>query len=70
MGGKGGGAAGAEREPGGGEQAARFHAEEAREVIDDPDERLYDVMISIATKAMGRTQIAATLRLLVAPVSD
>jgi death-on-curing protein len=38
--------------------------------LDDPDERLYDVMIRIATKAIGKTEIATTLRSLAAPASD
>ena len=38
--------------------------------IDDPDERLYDVMIKIATKAIGKPEIATTLRSLIASVSD
>jgi death-on-curing protein len=38
--------------------------------IEDPDERLYDVMIGIATKSIRKPEIATTLRTLVAPVSD
>ena len=38
--------------------------------LEDPDERLYDVMITIATKATSKPEIAATLRSLIAPVSD
>jgi len=38
--------------------------------IDDPDERLYGVMIQIATKAIGKPEIATTLRSLIAGVSD
>jgi death-on-curing protein len=38
--------------------------------LDDPEERLYDVMIEIATRAIGKPEIAATLRSLIAPVSD
>jgi len=38
--------------------------------LDDPDERLCDLMIGIATKAIGKTEIAAILRSLVVPVSD
>jgi hypothetical protein len=38
--------------------------------LEDPDERLYDVMISVATKAIGKPEIATTLRSLVAPLSD
>ena len=37
--------------------------------LGDPDDRLYDLMISVATKAIGKPEIAATLRSLVAPVS-
>ena len=37
--------------------------------LEDPEERLYDVMISVATKAIGKPEIAAALRSLVAPVS-
>jgi len=37
---------------------------------DDPRELLYDVMIGAATKAMHKPQIAATLRSLVAPLSE
>lgn len=38
--------------------------------IDDPGELLYDVMIGAATKAIGKPQIAATLRSLIVPSSD
>ena len=38
--------------------------------VDDPDERLYDVMIKIATKTIGKPEIATTLRALIAPASD
>ena len=38
--------------------------------IDDPRELLYDVMIGAATKAIGKPQIAATLRSLVVPASE
>jgi death-on-curing protein len=38
--------------------------------IDDPGERLYDVMIGAATKAIGKPQIAATLRSLVVSLSE
>ena len=37
--------------------------------LEDPEERLYDVMISVAMKAIGKPEIATTLRLLIAPVS-
>jgi death-on-curing protein len=37
--------------------------------LEDPDERLYDVMISVATKAIGKPEIATTLRSLIALVS-
>ncbi len=35
--------------------------------VDDPGELLYDVMIGIATKAIGKPQIASTLRSLLNP---
>ena len=38
--------------------------------LEDPDERLYDVMISVATKVIGKPEIATTLRSLVATPSD
>ena len=38
--------------------------------LDDPDERLYDVLIEIATKAIDKPGIASTLRSVIAPVSD
>jgi hypothetical protein len=38
--------------------------------LEDPDDRLYDTMISVATKAIGKPEIATTLRSLIAPVSD
>jgi len=37
--------------------------------LDDTDERLYDLMIGVATKAIGKPEIATTLRSLIAPVS-
>jgi death-on-curing protein len=37
--------------------------------VDDPAGLLYDVMIGAAAKTIGKTQIAATLRLLVVPAS-
>ena len=37
--------------------------------LEDPDERLYDLMISIATKASDKPEIATTLRSLVASAS-
>jgi death-on-curing protein len=33
--------------------------------VDDPTEQLYDLMIDVATKAIGKPKIAATLRSLV-----
>jgi death-on-curing protein len=38
--------------------------------VEDPDEQLYDVMIGAATKAIGKPQIAATLRSLVVPTTE
>jgi len=38
--------------------------------LDDPEERLYDVMINLATKLIDKPEIASTLRSLVASVSD
>ena len=38
--------------------------------LDDPEERLYDVMINLATKVIDKPEIASTLRSLVASVSD
>lgn len=35
----------------------------------EDEERLYDVMIGVATKAIGKPEIATTLRSLIAPVS-
>jgi death on curing protein len=38
--------------------------------VEDPDERLYDVMINVATKAIGKPEIATTLRSMAASVLD
>ena len=38
--------------------------------LEDPDDRLYEVMINIATKAIGKPEIATTLRSLATPTSD
>jgi death on curing protein len=37
-------------------------------LVEDPDGRLYDVMIRLATKAIGKLEIASMLRSLVTPV--
>ena len=38
--------------------------------VDDPSEQLFDVMMGAATKAIGKPQIAATLRSLVVRPSE
>jgi len=51
------------------EEVVAVHEDQIDRYGGDPDERLYDVMISVATKAIGKPEIATTLRSLVAPVS-
>ena len=36
-------------------------------VVEDPEEELYDVMIGLATKTLGKPQLASTLRSLITP---
>jgi len=38
-------------------------------VVEDPEEVLYDVMIGLATKALGKPQLASTLRSLITPAA-